>query len=79
MMWWGPGDGWGGWIVMTLTMVGFWALVIGLVVWLVRGPREQGTKPTRQHDAVAILEERFARGEIDREEFEARKAVLLGR
>ena len=81
-MWWGPGDGWGGWLVMSLMMVGVWALLILLVVWLVR-PFRPGTRggeePPRGPIALAILEERFARGEIDRKEFDERRAALQGR
>jgi len=78
-MWWGPGDGWG-WLFGGLFMLGFWVLVILLVVWAVRGFRPvQGREERRESNAMAILEERFARGEIDREEFEQRRAVLQGR
>jgi putative membrane protein len=81
-VYWGPDHwGFGGWLVMFLMMVGFWALVVLLVVWLVRGtadrrPRQGAGRPS---EAIAILEERFARGEIDREEFEERRSTLLGR
>lgn len=76
MMWhgWGP-DGWGGWLAMTLSMLVFWGGLLLLVAWAVRrfapGPRSS--------DALRILEERFATGEIDREEFERRRSVLEGR
>ncbi len=77
-MMWGP-DGWA-WLWGGLFMVAFWALVILLVVWAVRQfrpapPREQGPESR----ALAILEERFARGEIDREEFEQRRDALRPR
>ncbi len=77
MMWgWGNGMGWGGWLAMSLMMVVFWGLIIALVVWAVRQFR-----PTPEHrsSALSVLEERFARGEIDREEFDQRRAVLQGR
>ena len=66
-------------------MMGFWAivwllfaalLVVGIVV-LVRSlgaSDSAGSRPTRS--AVQILEERFARGEIDRDEFEERRRAL---
>ncbi len=77
-MWWdwGDGIGWAGWLAMTLSMVVFWGLIVALVVWAVRQFRPSSE---RRSDALAILEVRFARGEIDREEFEGRKAVLQGR
>ncbi|MBI4241832.1 MAG: SHOCT domain-containing protein [Candidatus Rokubacteria bacterium] len=56
-------------------MLAFWALVIaGLVLgirWLVR----QGWEP-RADPALEILRQRYARGEINREEFEAKKRDL---
>jgi len=71
--------GWGPMLLGALLMIVFWTAVITLVVllvrWLVGTPREQSpSKPS----AIEILEERFARGEIDREEFEERRRVLLG-
>ena len=54
----------------------FWILLIGLIVLLTRG------MPTTARDsrgpAVRLLEERYARGEITREEFLERRAVLDG-
>ena len=35
-----------------------------------------GGQDAKQRSALQVLEERFARGEIDREEFEQRKGVL---
>jgi putative membrane protein len=76
MMWgWGP-DGWGGWLAMTLTMVAFWGIVIAIVVWAVRQFRPG---PSATLDALSILRQRFARGEIDRQEFEERRAILESR
>lgn len=66
-------------------MMWFWAvlwlllavlLVFGIVV-LVRAFAERGGSGSRPaNSAVQILEERFARGEIDREEFEERRRAL---
>lgn len=51
-----------------------WILVLLGMVWLiVRSPRE----PTATEDAMAILRARFARGEINQEEFERARASLL--
>jgi putative membrane protein len=80
------GLGWGiGMMVLSLL---FWVVVVaGLgagVWWLVRhGSREPQDRETTgvsgSTDAAAeILRQRFARGEIDREEFEERRRVLSG-
>jgi len=79
---WGMHPGWWMWgaggLVMMLMMLVFWGLVIaGLVVgirWLVRQGREE-----QSDRALAILRERYARGEINKEEFEARRRDLGGR
>ena len=59
------------------------ALVIGVVVLIVLGVRwlVRNSGPVRepsQDAALAALRERFARGEIDAEEFEQRRRVLGG-
>lgn len=73
--------GWGPMLLGGLMMVLFWAAVITLVVLLVRWLAGLGT--TREQrpyksSAIEVLEERFARGEIGREEFEERRRVLSG-
>lgn len=70
--------GWGhdvsavGWILMTLAMMAFWTLVIAAVVTLLR--RFDRGAPTLP---IATLEQRFAAGDLTREEFEERRRVLL--
>lgn len=61
-------------------MIGFWAAVIALIVWAVGQfrPAGGGERPGSS-SALRILEERFARGEIDRAEFEERRSALEGR
>lgn len=76
-MMWGNGMGWGGWLLMTLTMVAFWALVVFAIVALFRGTG--GSVPrgeSRPRDAQELLDERFARGEIDAEEYRSRQSQL---
>lgn len=68
----------GGWLMMF-----FWVFVVAGIVWLVLlALRTQGTPPvssdSRRGDAVRILEERLARGEIDPDEFKTRRAALEG-
>jgi putative membrane protein len=63
-------------IAWGLIGITFWLLLIALVVLLVRGTRT----PARNTGgaAVRVLEERYARGEITREDFLERRAVLGG-
>lgn len=74
MMWWpGGGWGWGGGLVMAFVMLAFWGLLIWTVVMLVRHTSGQrGTGPTPEE----VLAERFARGEIDEDEYQKRRDVL---
>lgn len=74
MDWYHDGTGWAGWLVMTVAMVAFWALVILAVVALFRGVTSG--RESSQQDPMAILDQRFARGEIDEDEYRARSAVL---
>ncbi len=56
-----------------------WIIVLGLVVagviWLVRG-FDQGGYQTGKSKAITELDMRFARGEIDAEEYASRKKLL---
>jgi uncharacterized membrane protein len=61
------------WGFMGLTL---WIVVIGLIVLAARGSRT--TARDAGGPAVRLLEERYARGEIAREEFLERRAVLDG-
>jgi putative membrane protein len=71
----GPGMMGGfGWLGM-LTMLLFWIGVIALVVWAFSNLVPARQAPV-EPDAVEILKRRFARGEINREEFvQARDAL----
>jgi putative membrane protein len=76
---WGMHPMWGMWgfwgVGMMLLMFLFWgAVIVGIVVavrWLL-----QQSRGARPDTALDILRERYARGEIDREEFLARKRDL---
>ena len=70
-MWWGA---WG--FGMMFMMVLFWGLVIVGVVLVIRWLLGQG-KETRTDSALEILRQRYARGEINKEEFEAKKKDLV--
>jgi putative membrane protein len=62
----------GHWYVLILMLV-FWGGLIALVVWAFR--RLRPSEPPES--ALSILKERFARGEIDQQEYEQRKAAIL--
>lgn len=68
----GGGDG----LEFLFTLL-FLTLVGGLGWWLIRR-RRGGPEARRVASPLQTLQERFARGEIDRDEFEHRKAVLVG-
>jgi putative membrane protein len=74
-------NGWG-YGFMTVGMLLFWALLIFTVVLLVRylpgGDHRppQPPPPPPDEGAEQILAERFARGEIDEQEYRHRLAVL---
>jgi putative membrane protein len=83
MMGWGDhgygmwGMGWFGWILMTL----FWVIVIVGIVMLIRylwSTQKQGSSTLDKRDPLDILKERYAKGEIDTQEFEERKSTLEG-
>ena len=83
----GPGmhgdwhEGWGGMIFGPIIMILFVAAIVVLVVialrWLGGGPGPAGQGHRHGgRSPLEILEERFARGEIDKEEFEERRRAL---
>lgn len=68
---------WGAWgIGMMFFMLLFWGLVIVGIVLGIRWLINQG-KDSRSDSALEILRQRYARGEINKEEFEAKKRDLL--
>lgn len=57
-------------------MLVFWVGVVLLAVWGIRWVAAGKRTDDRPSRALEILEERFARGEIDLEEFERRRSLL---
>ena len=77
---WHCSEGMGWWMMFGgILMVLFWGLVIALVVWGVKRLTERGgSGPTtpEKGDPLDIAKERYARGEISKEEFEQIKKDL---
>lgn len=80
MMWWNNG-GYGmffGPLFMILILVATIAAIVLLVQWL--SGAQPGIRPARLAPPVQtpldILKERFAKGEIDKDEFDERRRVL---
>lgn len=71
---WGFGGMWG--MGMMLFMLLFWGLVIVAIVLAIRWLVSQG-RQSPPDSALEILRQRYARGEINKEEFEAMKRDLL--
>ena len=70
-----------GWLLMTLGMLGFWALVAVVVgVALLRRPGQPDQQPPPDQQprpgAEEILAERLARGELDPDEYRQRLQTL---
>ena len=87
MQWWSSvGDGTVSWLMFLPMML--WPIaviggVVALVTLIMRGGRTE-TQPSvrpdsRRQSPFEILGERFARGEIDRQEYEERKGFLSQR
>ncbi len=69
--------GWGGMIFGPIMMIVFIALIVGAVVWVIRWTGLGGSAVAGgANKARHILDERFARGEIDKDDYEERKRVL---
>ena len=75
-MGWGGGMGWGvGMFLWPLLTIGLLAvLAVALFRWLGAG----GTVGPRTQTARDILDARYARGEIDREEYQRRRQDIAG-
>jgi putative membrane protein len=70
-------------LIWLFLIVAFWTVVIVLgllaIRWLIRNTEAgQRSGHPGEDTALAVLRERFARGEIDAAEFEERKRLLGG-
>ena len=75
-------DGMGWWMVFGMVwMVVFWGGIVALVVWGMKRLTERGRSGPRnseRRDALDIVKERYARGEISKEEFDQIRKDLSG-
>ncbi len=69
---WGAGD----WAAMSTVMIVFLGALIALALWVVRSARNDGGSSRSAASPDALLAERFARGEIDGEEFTRTRELL---
>ena len=68
MMWWGMG-----WIFMLI----FWGLIVFGLILLIRWLIGMTKIAKSEESALDILKKRYARREIDKEEFEQKKRDLI--
>jgi len=67
------GWGFGGGLVMII----IWVAIILFIVWLVKEMKgSNSSDATRSKSALDILKDRYAKGEIDKKEFEEKKKDL---
>ncbi len=63
-----------------LLMGFFWIVVIGIVIWgfsvILRRPKEPERSISHADSPMEILKRRYAKGEIDQEEYETKKKDL---
>jgi putative membrane protein len=78
-MWWGHmGEyGWG-WRGMGLGMLLFWGVFVVVIAMMVKCTRGSATcgRRNQEKSALDLLKDRYARGEINREEFQQKKNDL---
>jgi putative membrane protein len=75
MMWSSGSWGWGAWLAMSLAMIAFWAFVAWVIVMVVRGSGWAGSW-SRPRTPFDVLDERYARGEIDEDEYRRRRDLI---
>ena len=67
---------WMSW-VGPIVMIVFWALVMTAIVFLIRYLARQSRSSANDSMALAILKERYAKGEIDKVEFDQKRKDII--
>lgn len=75
----GYGPGWAWMMLMPLVWLAFIALIVWAVIRLVRRPGDGERGGQGRETPQEILDRRFARGEIDADEYRQARAHLAGR
>lgn len=76
--WWGSygGSYWVGWISL-LSFIAWWVFIIAVITYVVRWLRKgRSGHADTEPSALELLKIRYAKGEIDKQEFEAKKKDL---
>ena len=76
--WDGSSIWWGGMILGPLMMIAFVVLTVLAIAWALRATGLGWHPDPKEPSLLDILQSRFARGEIDRAEYEARRKLLNG-
>jgi putative membrane protein len=67
---------------MGIVMILFWVIILGALAMVIFGAasgfRNRGNQTTDWSDPLEILKRRYARGEIDKAEYEAKRRDLKG-
>jgi putative membrane protein len=56
----------------------FWLFIILAIIFLIKASSDKSSSNEQRETPLEILEKRYARGEIDEEEFQRRKKELSG-